>query len=65
MEKLVVSIMAISAVVILGLFLAWPMSMLWNGCLVPAATGLHEVGIIQMWGISILMGFLFSGVSSK
>ena len=46
----------------IGLLMSWPASMLWNQCLVPAVTGLKEVGIFQMWGINILASIVFKGV---
>lgn len=50
----------------ISLVLAWPLSILWNLCLVPAVAGLHEVGVFQMWGISVLLGCLFKTfVSNK
>lgn len=49
----------------LGLLLSWPLSLLWNGCLVPAVSGLHEVGILQMWGITFICGCLFRSSSSS
>jgi hypothetical protein len=53
-------------IIVFGLMLAWPMMLLWNGCLVPAITGLNHVGWVQMWGINIICGFLFkSSVQSK
>lgn len=50
---------AVLLIIILGLLISWPMSWLWNSCLVPAVTGLREVGVVQMWGIIILCGVLF------
>lgn len=37
---------------------SYPLMLLWNFCLVPAAPGLAQVGWLQMWGISILIGLL-------
>ena len=46
---------------ILGLsfLLAWPVMLLWNGCLVDAVTVVKPIGWLQAWGITILTGFLF------
>lgn len=52
-------------VVVLGLIFALPVMWLWNACLVPAVTGVHEIGWIQAWGISILCSLLFKSSSSK
>ena len=51
--------------VALGLLLAYPVMLLWNGCLIPAVTGLHEISWMQAWGINILCGILFRSKSSK
>ena len=50
-----------SIAVILGLsfLLAWPVMLLWNGCLVDAVTVVKPIGWLQAWGITILTGFLF------
>ena len=52
------------AVVVSFLF-AWPVMMLWNGCLIPAVSGLHEIGWLQAWGISVLSSFLIKTTMSK
>ena len=47
------------AVILLLLFGgAWIEMLLWNGCLVPAVSGLNEVGYWQMMGITILLAML-------
>lgn len=46
-------------VVALGLIFSLPVMWMWNGCLVPAVSGVHEIGWLQAWGISILCGLLF------
>ena len=45
--------------VIHGLLMSLPVMWLWNGCLVPAINGAHEISWLQAWGILILFGFLF------
>lgn len=52
-------------IVALGLIFALPVMWLWNACLVPAVTGVHEIGWIQAWGISILCSLLFKSSSSN
>lgn len=65
-SELVGKIVIITAIALLISFLlSWPVMMLWNGCLVPAVTGLSEIGWLQAWGISILCGFLFKNVEIK
>ena len=39
--------------------LSLPVMWLWNGCLVPASSGIHEIGWLQAWGLTILCSFLF------
>jgi hypothetical protein len=51
--------------VLLGLLFSLPVMWLWNGCLVPAVSGVHEIGWLQAWGLSILCSFLFKDHSSK
>ena len=39
--------------------LAWPVMLLWNGCLVPAVEGVKEIGWLQAWGLQFLINMLF------
>lgn len=57
----------IAAAIGLSLLMSYPVMLLWNGCVVPAITGLHEIGWLQAWGLSILTACLFksSSVSKK
>ena len=50
---------AIAIVVFISFLIAWPVKELWNGCLVPAVDGVHDITWLQSWGISILFGLLF------
>ena len=63
LAKIIVStgaiLVAIVFVVFLSFLLAWPVRELWNGCLVYAVDGLHEITWMQAWGITVLCGFLF------
>lgn len=52
-------------IVALGLLFALPVMWLWNACLIPAVSGVHEIGWIQAWGLSILCALLFKSSSSK
>ena len=45
--------------VFLSLLFSWPVMALWNGCLVGAVDGVHQITWLQAWGISILCSFLF------
>jgi len=43
-----------------------PVQWLWNGCLVPAVSGVREITWNQAWGILVLCHFLVkSSTSSK
>ena len=65
-NKIVVTLgVVLSFVILLGLILSLPVMLLWNGCLVPAITGVNEIGWLQAWGLSILCGFLFKTSVSK
>jgi len=55
----------IALIAAVGLLISWPMSLLWNLCLVPAIPGLVTVGILQMWGIIILFSVLFKPMITK
>lgn len=50
---------AVFTIVVIGLILSLPVMLLWNHALVPAVSGLHEIGWLQAWGILILFGILF------
>ena len=51
-------------IVVIGLVLSLPVMWLWNYCLVPATTGLNEIGWLQAWGILVLSGLLFKTQAS-
>lgn len=56
----VVAIIGVAAFIIFfGLLFSLPVMLLWNYCLVPAVTGVHEIGWLQAWGILVLFGLLF------
>jgi hypothetical protein len=58
--KYVMSILLAVVVIVVASFLySYPLYLLWNGCLVDAITVVKPVTWLQMWGISILVGFLF------
>ena len=53
-------------IVLVGLLLSWPVLLLWNGCLVGTVAGISPLSSIwHAWGILILCGFLFKGVSAS
>lgn len=45
--------------VFVGLLISYPFMLLWNSCVVPAISGVHEIEWIQAWGILIVCGFMF------
>ena len=50
---------SIALVALAAIILAWPTQLLWNGCLVPAVDGTHEIGFWQALGINFLFSMLF------
>ena len=51
---------------IVGAVFSFPVMLLWNGCLVPAITGVKEISWLQAWGLMILVNILFKlSVSTK
>ena len=51
--------------VLFSFLLSWPVMMLWNGCLVDAVPGVHEITWLQAWGINVLCGLLTNSTSRK
>ena len=63
MEKLLSAIFtlvgfAVGVAIILAL-LAYPIKWLWNGCLVGAIDGIHDITALQALGIAVLTACLF------
>jgi len=52
-------LMTFIAVIFAAILMAWPTQLLWNGCLVPAIDGTHEIGFWQALGINVLFSMLF------
>lgn len=69
MDKLLVVVVGVlifvAGVCAVGMLLAYPVMLLWNGCLVGAVDGVKEVGWLQTWGLIVLFGVLFKSTSSK
>lgn len=63
MEKLISALILLAGglafILFVSFLLAWPVYMLWNGCLVDAVTGIKEVTWMQAWGLNILASILF------
>ena len=53
------AIMIVAGVLFVSLLLAWPVMLLWNGCLVPAVDGVNPIGWLQAWGLQFLINMLF------
>lgn len=52
-------------VIVISLLLAFPVMLLWNGCLVPAVAGVNEVTWLQTWGLMVLFGILFKSTTKS
>lgn len=52
-------LMTFIAAIFAAIIMAWPTQLLWNGCLVPAVDGIHEIGFWQALGINVLFSMLF------
>lgn len=65
MEKLFAVFIGILFLVFISFLLSWPVYMLWNGCLVGAVNGVHEVSWLQAWGLNMLFGIMFKPSGSS
>lgn len=66
MKILVTIVGAIGFIVLFSFLLSWPIMMLWNGCLVGAVDGVHNIGWLQAWGLTLLIhGLLESTATIK
>jgi hypothetical protein len=54
----------IALIIFAAILLAWPVQLLWNGCLVPAVDGIHEIGFVQAMGLNFLFSILFKASTS-
>jgi len=64
-EKLTIAIGAIFIVIGAAILMAFPTMWLWNGCLIPAVDGFHEIGFWQALGLNVLFSILFKSTSVK
>lgn len=55
----------IGVLVIVAVLLAWPVQLLWNGCLIGAVDGIHPIGFWQAMGLNFLFGILFRTSNSS
>lgn len=69
MDKIVAALFIalgfVVAFVFFSLLLAWPVMMLWNGCLVGAVAGVSNITWLQSWGLMVLCSFLFKSTSTS
>ena len=69
MNSILTAIGALVAIVVFivafGLLMSLPVMWLWNGCLVPAVSGVKEMGWLQSWGMLVLCGLLFKNSSAS
>jgi hypothetical protein len=63
-EGLAIILMGIAIIVMAGALFSLPVYFLWNGCLVGAVDGVHEVSWMQAFGLTILFSFLFKSTST-
>lgn len=56
---IIVFLVFVATVAIIGIIIAFPVMLLWNGCLVDAVTGIHEITWLQAWGLVVLFSILF------
>jgi hypothetical protein len=52
-------VILVAGALFVAFLLAWPVMMLWNGCLVPAVSGVKEISWLQAWGLQFLINMLF------
>ncbi len=58
-EKLTIALGVIFIAIITAVLMAFPTMWLWNGCLIPAVDGVHEIGFWQALGLNVLFSILF------
>lgn len=58
-------VVVVALVIFIGLLLALPLAILWNGCVVPAIPGVQEITWLQAWGILIVSNILFKSTTYK
>ena len=67
MKEIIAFSIVLLGFIALSFLLSYPLMLLWNGCLVPAVSGVSEVTWLQTWGLAILFRFLFGSfaINSK
>lgn len=64
-ESIGIFIGALMLVALAALLMALPTMWLWNGALVPAVDGVHEIGFLQALGLNFLFSILFKSTSTS
>ena len=54
----------IAVLIVIGIFFAWPVQLLWNECLINAVDGVHPITFWQALGLNFLFSILFKGHST-
>ena len=69
MEKLTTGIglifAGIALLVVAAILFAWPVELLWNGCLIGAVDGVHPITFWQALGLNFLFSILLKGTSTS
>ncbi len=69
MEKIIdflgLSACVVGILAVICLIIAFPVKWLWNGCLVGAVDGIHEISALRALGLAVLCGLLFRSVPSS
>lgn len=58
-------IVGVLVILIIGALMAFPVMWLWNLCLIPTVSGVHEITWMQAWGLLVLCGILFKNSTSS
>jgi hypothetical protein len=64
-ELFIIALGSLVFIVLFSFLLSWPVYMLWNGCLIGAVDGVHQVSWMQAWGLSLLFGIMFKSTGSS
>jgi hypothetical protein len=64
-EGLAVFLGGIALIAFIAVVLALPTQLLWNGCLVDAVDGIHQIGFWQALGLNFLFQILFKNSTNS
>jgi hypothetical protein len=57
--RLVVIFTGLALILFACVICTWPVQLLWNGCLLTAVDGVHEISFWQALGLNFLFSILF------